>query len=127
MSQRILIDSHVLIFLLYEPKKISPESRILLDAADEVAISQASLWELTLKHTKGKLIYRPEDFMNGVDVLGVDRVQLTDEILLKLKFVKLEHADPFDAIIAATALAHGYTLMTSDSLLLKSKIPTTKA
>jgi PIN domain nuclease of toxin-antitoxin system len=45
-DSRVLIDSHFLIWLLYEPEKLGSKARNLVEEAEAVYLSIISLWEL---------------------------------------------------------------------------------
>jgi len=117
---KLLIDSHVLIWLLYEPERFSVFGRETLEAAEVVYVSIVSLWELTLKFTKHKLAYPPDELAAGVIALQLTELSIRTEHLQRLPLIKLSQADPFDALLIAQNEAEGCTLMTADSLLLQS-------
>ena len=123
----LLIDSHVLIWMLYEPTKIGTAAADSIHAARRVAISVVSFWELTLKHLKGKLPYAPEELVRGANVLNLAILELRSEHVPRLADVNLSHGDPFDRMLVAQALAENAVLMTSDRNLLESKYETLAA
>lgn len=124
---RLLIDSHVLLWTLYLPVKIGPQARDALSAADSVAISMASLWELALKFTKGRLQHSPAALAMGVGTLGLDELGVGHRHLLKIAELQLPHSDPFDVMLIAQAEADGLTLVTADRALLASPYSTLNA
>lgn len=124
---RILIDSHVLIWLLYEPGKLSSQAKDYIQSASTVKMSTISLWELTLKFMKRKLAYSPDELAKGVEALNLERLTLQDEHLRELTSIKLPHGDPFDALLIAQSEAEACYFMTADRLLLKSKYHTVSA
>lgn len=123
-ESRILIDSHVLIWLLYEPERIGVEAQNLLQAADIVYLSSVSIWELALKFNNHKLAYSPKELIAGAEELGLERMSLRDQHILKLGGVKLSHKDPFDSLLLAQSVAEGCVFMTEDSQVLASNYPT---
>jgi PIN domain nuclease of toxin-antitoxin system len=125
-DSRVLIDSHILIWLLYEPENISPEAQNLLQAADAVYLSSVSLWELALKFNKHKLAYSPKELIAGAEELSLDRLSLRDQHILSLGSVKLTHKDPFDALLVAQSEAEGCIFMTADGRILGSSHHTFK-
>ena len=127
MLDRLLIDSHVFIWLLYEPEKIGPRTIALIESAEEVYISIACLWELCLKSAKGKLAYTDEEITGGVSILALETLQISKEHLLKLTDINLPHSDPFDQLIIAQGLADGLALVTVDQNLLQSSYKTLNA
>lgn len=126
---RLLIDSHVLLWTLYLPVKIGPQARDALSAADSVAISMASLWELAIKFTKGRLQHSPAALAMGVGTLGLDELGVGHRHLPKITELQLQlpHSDPFDVMLIAQAEADGLTLVTADRALLASPYSTLNA
>ena len=120
----MLIDSHVLIWLLYEPEKIGSGSAKSLKSAEKVFVSPVSLWELTLKFTKGKLTYSPQELSQGIEALNLNRLALLDRHILALPNIELVHSDPFDRLLIAQAKIENIPLITADELLLKSSYQT---
>ncbi|HVA11422.1 MAG TPA: type II toxin-antitoxin system VapC family toxin [Candidatus Dormibacteraeota bacterium] len=123
-SSQLLIDSHILIWLLYEPEKLSPQTQDILRSAEAVYLSPVSLWELALKYRKNKLIYSPKELAKGARELNLDRLPLKDEHLLTLPEIKLPHEDPFDTLLIAQSETEGYVFLTADKHLLQSKYNT---
>lgn len=124
MTKRILIDSHVLIWLLFEEKEIGRECRAAIERADQSYISIASLWELTLKHNKGQLDYSPADMLAGYKAMGLELVNITEEHIMMTSGISLPHKDPFDTMLIAQAKAEDLVLVTADRQLLHSNYPT---
>lgn len=125
-DSRLLIDSHVLVWLLYEPEKISPEAQSLLQTANAVYVSSVSLWELALRFNKHKLAYSPKELIAGAEELSLERLSLRDQHILSFGRVKLSHKDPFDALLVAQSEAEGCVFMTADSRILDSSYETFK-
>ena len=117
---RVLIDSHVLIWLLYEPDKINIKTQDLLKEADAVYLSSVSLWELALKFKKRKLAYSPNELIMGAKELNLERLSLRDQHILSLDSIKLSHKDPFDSLLLAQNEAEGTVFLTADSRILES-------
>ena len=116
----MLIDSHVLVWLLYEPDKVSTETKNLLQEADVVYLSSVSLWELALKFNKHKLAYSPKELIAGAKELNLERLSLRDQHILLLESIKLSHKDPFDYLLVAQSEAEGSIFVTADSRILDS-------
>lgn len=118
---RLLLDSHVLVWLLFEPRQIGPDAQEAIGAADSVHASTASLWELALRHGRGKFPHPPDELIDGVSVLHVEELPIAARHVRRLPDVDLPHRDPFDALLVAQALAEGSVLLTADRLLLGSQ------
>jgi PIN domain nuclease of toxin-antitoxin system len=117
---RYLIDSHVLLWLIAESEKVGSDTKKLLSNSEaQVYVSLASLWELNLKASKGRLPISSEKILEGADQLGVGIVEVQMKHIQALANIKNEHADPFDLLLCAQAKAEGMTLVTADQILLK--------
>lgn len=117
---KLLLDSHLLIWLLYEPHLIPGEVVEEIQAAETVFLSVASHWELALKHAKRKLAYSPAELAEGRVALHLHELPILREHILKLPDVKLLHANPFDHLLTAQALAERAILVTADTNILSS-------
>lgn len=124
---KLLIDSHVFIWLLYEPEKVSPKVQQLIQTADAVYISLVSLWELALKFDKKKLAYSPKELAAGIKALNLQILPLETEHIVGIAKIGLTHKDPFDKLLISQSQAEGCVLLTADSHLLKSSYQTFKA
>ncbi|MFT3877461.1 MAG: type II toxin-antitoxin system VapC family toxin [Propioniciclava sp.] len=124
---KLLIDSHVYLWLLFAPESLGREALRALDDADEVLLSTVSLWELTLKSAKGKLPHDATELMAGVAALGVRELPIEHRHLLALPNVALPHRDPFDAMLVAQASVDQSCLLTADGYLLGSEYTTLDA
>jgi PIN domain nuclease of toxin-antitoxin system len=113
---KVLIDTHVLLWGIEDPAKVSSRVRTLLPVA-EVWISVASLWEIIAKVQIGKLVlptpvgdYLAEKLkMNGVSVLA-----LNFDHVRRLEEIPLHHRDPFDRILIAQSLEEKLPLVSAD-------------
>lgn len=124
---RLLLDSHLLIWLLYEPERIPSHVVNEIGSAAAVSLSVASLWELALKHSKGKLAYPPAELAEGRGALNLTELPVLSDHVLALHDVKLPHADPFDRILVAQAQVEQAVLVTADANLLASGYATLPA
>jgi PIN domain nuclease of toxin-antitoxin system len=123
---KVLIDSHVLVWLLYEPDKVSTKTQNLLQEADVVYLSSVSLWELALKFYKHKLTYSPKELILGAEELNLERLSFRDQHILSLENIKLSHRDPFDSLLLAQSEAERSIFVTADSRILDSGYRTFK-
>jgi len=112
-----LIDTHILLWYIVGDKRIKAETRQTLENANNIFfISNASLWEIAIKASIGKLelkgnIKDLNDFLisKGFNILEFDFDDL--DTLMSLPF---HHQDPFDRIIIAQAITKGITLISYD-------------
>jgi len=100
-----LLDTHALLWALFEPDKLGPKTRaILKDPANEVLVSPLSYWEISLKCGLGKLVLPetdPSEIPGAAHQLGLLEEPLDPEILAtfhRLPYAP-EHRDPFDRLL----------------------------
>ena len=116
---RILVDSHVLLWTLNDSQFLGPKTQqTLSDGTNTIFVSTASLWELALKHAKGKLDYGPEELLDGVNKLQFTMLPITETDILTLSDIHLPHKDPFDTLLVAQAVAQDLDFMTAEANIL---------
>ena len=118
-----MLDTHVLLWAIDEPKKLSKRVRnALLDEANELHASVVSIWEIALKMEGGKL-----HFPAGRGFLEdhFRRLGVKDYLPLGLLHVNHVmqlppiHSDPFDRILLAQAAVEGWTFVSKDGNIAK--------
>ncbi len=125
---KLLLDTHVILWLALAPDRMSPAAaKWTKDAEDSgapLAISAVSLYEIAyLIRARRILLAVPEAaFLAGVkrrfEVLPVSG----EVAVFAAQLPSALHGDPMDRIIAATAAAENYTLITADEKILKSGV-----
>ncbi len=125
-NSRVLIDSHILVWLLYEPEKISRDAQKLLEEANNVYLSPVSLWELALKFNKHKLAYSPQELMEGTKELNLEMMPLLDQHIITSTTLKMSHKDPLDTMLVAQSEAEGCVFLTADIRIMDSNYNTFK-
>lgn len=112
----LLIDSHVVLWWLFDDIKLSGKARQLIDKANNVYVSAATTWELMAKSSLGKLSI-PDDFLEAVEHQGFTHLPITHTHALELKRLPWLHKDPFDRILLAQAICEDLPLVTADTRL----------
>jgi PIN domain nuclease of toxin-antitoxin system len=121
-----LLDTHVLLWALFEPKKLSALSAEILTNSDfRKFISISSMWEISIKNRIGKLplpmgiegIFLRAEAVN-FGLIGINQQQV--EIFNSLPLL---HRDPFDGMLIATAISEKMTLLTADENIQKYDMP----
>lgn len=115
-SDDILIDTQVLIWYYEGNKKLSSTHRKQIDDINNrVFISAASIWEIYVKVSIGKLdlIKDLEDFLIEYNF---NKIELKFAHFNRLLQLPHYHRDPFDRLIISTAIAENYPVITYDSI-----------
>ena len=116
---KLLLDSHAFLWAVMDPEKLSKKVRTAVSSpANEVSVSAVTFWELSLKHSLGKLILEgvsPEELFvvaqeAGFNLLSLDPKQASEYLQLP----KLAHKDPFDRMLVWQAIASGSTMISKD-------------
>lgn len=114
---RLLLDSQVLVWSARSVGLISERARReLADPRNEIFVSIASLWELTIKTALGKLSL-PGTAEEVASRLGAVDLPIRHAHLARLRELPHLHRDPFDRMLVAQAIEEGLTLVTSDETL----------
>ena len=117
---RLLLDTHIWLWSLAEPNRLSRQvQRELSDVHNELWLSPVSTWEALLLHAKGRIHLHGsiQDWVaRGTRQLR--EAPLTHEIVVAAWELPLQHPDPADRFLAATAEVLGLTLVTADHRLL---------
>ena len=117
---RLLLDTHVWIWSVLEPARVSQRVRKELGNPDnELWLSAVSVWEALALHSKRRA-WLSNDPVAWVAQAASSllEVPLTREIVTASYQLPFDHRDPADRFLAATAGVLGLTLVTADRRLL---------
>jgi len=117
-----LIDTHILLWYMIGDKRVAKETQSIIENRNNsVYVSNASLWEIAIKMSIGKLklngsLKNLEKYLvdMGFKILEFDFADL--EMLQELPFL---HQDPFDRLIISQAKSKSLGIITNDSLIKK--------
>lgn len=122
---KLLLDTHVLIWSVGEPRRLSPRIRRLLEKpTTELWLSPVSTWELVLLSDSGRIrldVPFEKWFEEVSGTLALHEALLTHEVVLAARDVRIPHPDPADRLLAATARHYDLRLVTADERLLSGK------
>lgn len=113
---RVLLDTHLLLWALSQPSKLSPATRKQIVAA-EVYVSAASIWEVSIKSALGKLAAKATDVLAGIEPAGFILLPISGEHAAKVAELPMLHKDPFDRMLVAQASVEPMLLLTNDETL----------
>jgi PIN domain nuclease of toxin-antitoxin system len=113
---RLLLDTHLLLWALSCPEKLSKRTRQRIDAS-EVFASAASIWEISIKSALRKLEADPNEILAGVEPAGFNHLPIFGQHAAKVKELPPIHKDPFDRLLVAQARFEPMILLTDDNVL----------
>lgn len=116
---KYLIDTHIFLWFVENSVKLRQTTkRIIEDKNSEIFISIASLWEISIKTSSGKLQIKgtfesiKDDLQdNLIEILPIDFAHTVENN--KLPF---HHRDPFDRMIIAQAIVEGIDFISADAV-----------
>lgn len=114
---RILLDSHILVWLMAEDARLTAETRAMISGANAVFASTASIWELAIKVSLGRLHLDIERLSGLLDAAGIHELQITRQHVMAVARLPLLHRDPFDRLLIAQAITEPMRLLTADRQL----------
>jgi len=121
---RFLLDTHVLLWSLLEPERLSSEVAIQLeDPTHELWLSPISTWEVMLLAEKGRIVLdeAPAQWMEKVlRAIPFHQASLNHEVAIRSRTIVLPHQDPADRFIAASAIVYDLILVTADENLIEA-------
>lgn len=117
--KRLLLDTHILLWWLTDDDSLAGQAKeSICDGRNEVYVSAATTWEISIKKALGKLD-APEDMETIVEEERFLKLPISlyhGQVAGNLPF---HHRDPFDRMLIAQAQAEGLTIVTSDQVFLK--------
>ena len=116
---KYLIDTHTLIWFIEGSEELSKKSiNLITDENNEIFLSIASLWEISIKVGLGKLAIKGgyENMME--DIVGNDITLLPIDFVHTLvqSQLQLHHRDPFDRILIAQSIAENMSIIGRDEI-----------
>jgi PIN domain nuclease of toxin-antitoxin system len=117
---RVLLDTHVLLWLLSGQSRIDKSTRdVLSDPANDVLFSAASIWEIAIKSQLGRLDfdYRSEEIAQAARESGLEELPVRSSAASRVASLPMHHRDPFDRLLIAQAIAEPAWFYTADAIL----------
>ena len=120
---KLLLDSHLLVWMLTGDERVSDAARDLIDdPANQGFASVISIWEVAIKWPlrRGSASDMPlsgNEFAEALTSAGIEVLPSRAAHAVALDALPLLHGDPFDRLLLATARVEGMTLLTRDATL----------
>lgn len=99
----LLVDAHALLWALGAPDELAVEARsAIASPANDVVVSAASIWEISIKRALGKL-RAPSAIVLAVEAVGISVIPVTGTDAERAGALPMHHRDPFDRMLVAQA------------------------
>jgi len=119
----LLLDTHIWLWGLLDPDRLSSGVRhALASRREELRLSPISIWEALILAERGRLTLEPDPrswLRKAMSKCPIVEVPVTFDVVLASRNIDLEHQDPADRFIAASAKVFGLKLVTADRRLLR--------
>ena len=123
---KALLDTCTLIWLASDPGWLGTDAARAIDEADDLFLSDVSVWEIGLKWAAGKLTLPvpPRSWLRGQGIAwSLAPVPITREHLLRSFELPALHRDPFDRLLVAQEIMEDMTLLTPDPAIAAYPVP----
>lgn len=116
MGMSYLIDTHILLWWLFDDPKLDSECRNIIRSPDcRIIVSSATAWEIATKYRIGKLPEAKQlvaEYLQILHQAKFTELAITTAYALRAGSLPIEHRDPFDRMILAQAELESLPLIT---------------
>lgn len=116
---RLLLDTHIYLWLVRDDPKLGDAARGLIRNADDVFVSSASIWEIAIKVSLGKLSADVAMLSAFIQNSGFSELSIRSAHAIQVRDLPFHHRDPFDRMLIAQAIFERLHLLTADRNLKK--------
>lgn len=113
---RILLDTHLLLWAFAAPERLPTRARKRIDVS-EVFVSAASIWEVSIKASLGKIQADASLLLAEIEPAGFTLLPISGEHAVAVGLLPTIHRDPFDRMLVAQARTEPLILLTNDAAL----------
>jgi len=115
---RILLDTHIFLWLQTEPERLGKQLPLVEDQRNELLLSAASSWEIAIKYALGRLPLpeSPERYVpERMRALNARGLPIEHTHALAVAALPSLHGDPFDRLLIAQAGLLDLSILTADA------------
>ncbi len=124
---KLLLDTHVFLWLLAEPKRLGEHLALVEDRRNELLVSAASSWEIAVKHELGRLPLpeAPQRYVpSRMRAIGAVALPIEHSHTFAAAALKPLHRDPFDRLLVAQAGLLDVPILTADAAIARYPVRT---
>ena len=116
---RLLLDKHIFLWAVAGSPRLKPAARRLIESAEQVYVSAASIWEVAIKAKLGKIEADPQALTDAIAASGFLELGVRAVHAAGVARLASHHTYPFDRLLVAQALAEPLKLLTADAALVE--------
>ena len=121
----LLLDTHIWLWSLLDPDRLAETvKRAFMSEERELRLSPISAWEALLLAERGRVTLEPDPhrwLRKAMSTVPIVEAPVTLDVALASRTIDVQHQDPADRFIVATARVYGLTLVTADARLLRCR------
>jgi PIN domain nuclease of toxin-antitoxin system len=114
---RLLLDTHIFLWAVQGNASLKPRVRRMMEAAEQIYVSAASIWEIAIKARLGKIEASAVDLVDAIEASGFLELPVRALHAVRVADLPLHHTDPFDRLLVSQAMAEPLRLLTLDTVL----------
>jgi PIN domain nuclease of toxin-antitoxin system len=114
---KLLLDTHTFIWFINGDERLSTKAKKeILKSSNSKFISMASIWEMAIKTSLGKLRinYPFEEVFNQIEENGFEALPIIFDHILLVSQLEFHHRDPFDRLLIAQAIWENMKIISKD-------------
>ncbi len=113
----LLLDTYIW-FSTNKPELSGIVKKLVEDSQNTSYISIASLWEMSIKISLGKLTIDKnfKEVVKDLSESGIEILPISFDHVLKISTLPFHHRDPFDRIVIAQSICEGMKLLSADEI-----------
>lgn len=115
--KRYLIDTHLVYWWMTADARLGKATQRII-AKSDIVVSAASMWEMVLKNSKGKLPLPQGLLTEQLEAQGFILLPILPRHIEAARNLNCAHTDPFDRLLIAQARDERLTLLTRDAVIL---------
>jgi PIN domain nuclease of toxin-antitoxin system len=123
VSQRLLLDTHALIWALSAPRRLPAHVvEAIRDPENEVYVSAVSTWEIAIKSALGKITVDVAAVVHAMRASDFEELPIAIRHTVRLRTLAALHRDPFDRLLVAQGIEERLTIVTHDPLFVAYQV-----
>lgn len=118
---RLLLDTNIFLWCVLDDIKLTKKAREMIINAEERYVSSASIWEIAIKKSLGKLDSdnNINELAESIEASGFIELAISAKHAAAVLSLQHIHRDPFDRLLIAQAISEPLLFLTADSQLLE--------